>query len=108
MMLHKITYISNTISPTIIISKTFSFCFYFPSQSGLFLLLCPSNEHFLWCGGVFPAAEAGVDMRDCTDDDVPSTASLLKFAALVALGEVDVDGAVGSYLLSNPAVVVEM
>lgn len=77
-------------------------------QSGVFLLLCPTNEHFVWCGGAFAAHEAGVDMTDCSEDDVPSADSLLKWAAQVLPGEVSVDGTVGGYLLNNPAVMVEM
>lgn len=47
-------------------------------------------------------------MSDSLDDEVPTASSLLKWAAQVAPGEVQVEGVVGKHLLKNSAVTVEM
>jgi hypothetical protein len=76
------------------------------AQGSLFILLCPSNAHKIWVGSAFPAHEAGIEMDG--DEDVPSAANVLRWAAKVLPGEARFENTVGSHLLTNEDVTVEM
>lgn len=74
-------------------------------QNALFILLCPSKAHKIWVGAGFPAQEAGMEVDE---EGLPSADSVLKWAAKVLPGEVRIEATVGSHLLTNSSVVVEM
>lgn len=74
----------------------------------MFLLLCPNKAHYVWLGSSFPAQEAGLAHSETDSGEEPSQDDVLRWAARVLPGEVKVDGAIGSYLLSNPDISVEM
>jgi hypothetical protein len=76
-------------------------------QNCVFLLLCPSNAHKLWYGAAFPTHEAGVEFNSAKED-APSVENILKWAAKVLPGDVRVENAAGSSLLTNSEVSVEM
>jgi hypothetical protein len=94
----------------VIVVLTAAFWCLFPSvrwtQGSLFILLCPSNAHKIWVGTAFPAHEAGIEMDG--DEDVPSAANVLRWAAKVLPGEARFENTVGSHLLTNEDVTVEM
>lgn len=71
-------------------------------QASLFILLCPNGVHKIWLGAAF---EGGIEVTD--EEDVPSDASVVRWASEVSPGEVRLAGAVGTHLLANSDVSVE-